>query len=527
MKRVDPSVGSSLWTLGVIVGVGLLLSLVTFVPAGSRLATGNGGGSGNGSDDLASDVVDDSGSGDGLDGESGGGNGTGNSSTGGGGTAGGPSGSKIATPAGQSCAAGANGGTTDTGVTGSSIKLAATVVDDGPGASFLAPVRIGMNAVVSKVNKAGGVCGRKLNLILRNDSWQAQLGKQFIQNFVESEKVFALAVVPSSEGLRSADEYIEQQKVPVVGTDGMLIKQYKNPWIWPVATSTISTMHAMAKDAYDRAMACATCNRPPVFGIVFDSLYHFGPEGAYAFEKAYERLTNGKTIDGYDPSLKSCKDNFCGIQPDKPSYGQEAASFNQSCDLSPSERSRPRCDFVAFLLEPDTALRFLAEDKRAFPKLATGFFGGAQPLFNRDFAVRCGSKCDKMWVWTGYNPPIDVIASQPAVARYIEDVKQQSSSADVNNQFLEGGYIGMNLLVEALKKVGPNLTRNNLKTVLDGMTYDSGLARPLTWKPGNHFANTAARPFEIQFKSQFNGWRIVSDFIEDPWVGQDIPAGEE
>jgi ABC-type branched-subunit amino acid transport system substrate-binding protein len=524
VKRVDPSVGSSLWTLGVIVGVGLLLSVLTFVPAGTRLAASGGAAdTGVGTDVPGADNAATNGGGAAGGTAAGGGGSSGASgSNTSGGAATGPA--KVVTPAGQTCAAGKNGGSTDTGVTGSSIKLAATVVDDGPGASFLSPVRIGMNAVLNKINKAGGVCGRKLDLILRNDSWQAQLGKQYIQNFVESEKVFALAVVPSSEGLRSANEYIQQQKVPVVGTDGMLIHQYRNPWIWPVATSTISAMHAMAKDAYDRTMACATCNHPPNFGIVFDAKYHFGVEGAYAFAQAVKRLT-GNEIDGYDASLKSCVRQFCGVQPDKPSYSSEAKEFNDGCGFI-ATASRKRCDFAAFLLEPDTALRFLSEPKQGNPTLPTGYYGGAQPLFNRDFAVRCASLCDHMWVWTGYNPPIDVIASQPAVAQYIDDIRQQSSSADVNNQFLQGGYVGMSLLVESLKKVGPNLTRNNLRTVLDSTTFDSGLARPLTWKAGNHFANTAARPFEIQYKSQFNGWSIVSDFIADPWVGQDIPPGE-
>jgi hypothetical protein len=83
----------------------------------------------------------------------------------------------------------------------------------------------------------------------------------------------------------------------------------------------------------------------------------------------------------------------------------------------------------------------------------------------------------------------------------------------------------MSLLVEALKKVGPNLTRANLKAALDSMTFDSGLASPLTWKTGNHFANTAAQGFEIQYGQTFNGWRQKTGFIADPWVGMDTSSG--
>lgn len=500
MKKLDPSVGSSLLTLGVIVAIGLLLSVFTIVPSGSSasdLITTDPSGTGRGDDSGA----DPSGP------IAGGPNAPGGPATGGPG-GGGTGQAAVPTKPGQYCEPGRNGGNTDVGVTADSVKLAATIVADGPGSSFLGVVRTGMTTVLNRVNNVGGICGRKLSLTLRNDSWDAERGKTYIQNFVEGDKVFALAVVPSSEGLNNADEYIRQKGVPVVGTDGMLIKQYRNPWIWPVATSTISTMHVMAKDAADRGSKN--------FGIVFDAKYHFGVEGAYAFNQAVKRLT-GADIPGYDKSLKQCHERFCGIQPQRPSYAPEARSFNEAC-----YNHGTRCDFVAFLLEPDTAVSWFREGRPANPIVG---FGGAQPLFTRDFAENCKGSCDGMWVWTGYNPPIEAIANQPGVAKFVNEVRAESGSADVTNQFLEGGYLGMTLLVEALKKVGPNLTRANLKAVLDSMTLDTGLSSPLSWRPGNHFANTTAQAFEIQYKQTFAGWRQKTGFIQDPWVGLDGDVG--
>lgn len=508
MKRLDPSVGSSLTTLGVIVGVGLLLSVITVVPLSKDNAASVGAGpaqqTGVVEDPAAvldpAAAVDPTAPGAAVP--------TGGPRAAGPGATRTNTGQSIATKPGQQCAAGQNGGNTDVGVTDKKIKLAATVVDDGPGASFLAPVRIGMTAVLNRVNRAGGICGRQLELIMRNDSWDAALGQQYIQNFVESEKAFALAVVPSSEGLRSANSYIAQKKVPVVGTDGMLIHQYLNPWIWPVATSTISTMHVMAQNAAQRGAK--------TFGIVFDAKYHFGVEGAFAYNEAVKRLT-GSNVPGFDSSLKSCQQRFCGIQPGKSSYNSEARAFSTAC-----YQSTTPCDFVALLLEPDTAVAFMKGGRDRDPTIG---FGGAQPLFNRRMAENCGTLCNGMWVWTGYNPPIEALASTPGVSRYVNDIRQESSSADVANQFLEGGYVGMNLLVQALEKVGPNVTRDNLRAVLDTMSFDIGLSQPLSWR-GSHFANTAARAFEIQYRQEFNGWRTTTDFIKDPWVGQDIPEGE-
>lgn len=533
MKRFDPSAGSSLLTIALIVGVAAILSIVALVPSENQ-----GSGVAAGADPSASAAAGDPGAEEAVSGVPGEGAGAnagagGSSSQAAGSTPGakaaGSTPSANATGSGAasssaSCSAANNGGATDTGVTGNSVKLAATVVADGPGSSFLGPVRVGMNAVVNKINGAGGICGRRLNLILRNDSWDADRGNQFIKNFVEGENVFGLAVVPSSEGLRAADGYIRDKQVPVVGTDGMLIHQYRNPWIWPVATSTISTMHVMAQDAYNRALQCARpkgyCGQN--FAIVFDAKYHFGVEGAYAYNQAVKRLT-GSDIEGYDPSLKKCVRRFCGIQPGQPSYAREVKDFNDACYTGDTTN---RCDFVALLLEPDTATAWMREGRPIQPNLGESGIGGAQPLFTRAFAESCGQKCAGMQVWTGYNPPIEALAGTPGVAQFVNDIRAESASADVTNQFLEGGYQGMSLLVAALQKVGPNLTRAALKETLDSMTFDSGLSAPLSWKPGDHFANRSAQAFSIQYNQGFRGFRQATQFIVDPWVGQDIPAGE-
>jgi hypothetical protein len=272
-------------------------------------------------------------------------------------------------------------------------------------------------------------------------------------------------------------------------------------------------MHIMAKNAHDRGATR--------FGLVFDAKYHFGVEGAYAFDKAVKRLT-GNDIWGFDSSLKTCTHDFCGIQPGQASYTTQANGFNNSC-YSTTHSGRGRCDFIGFLLEPDTALSWMGEGRPADPTVG---FGGAQPLFTRPFAQSCGRQCDGMWVWTGYTPPEGAYAGQPAVSAYVNAVHQESASADVDNQFLEGGYVGMKLLVAALQKLGPHVTRAGLKATLDAMTFTSGLAPPLTWRPGQHFANSGSMAWQIQYNQSFNGWRNMSPFIADSWVGQDIPPGE-
>ncbi|HZS13143.1 MAG TPA: ABC transporter substrate-binding protein [Candidatus Dormibacteraeota bacterium] len=513
MRRLDPSLQSAFLTVAVLAAVGVVLTLVNVTPPGSTAPT-----AAQASGQVGA-VQDASGGGGGAAAATPGADGT---STGGGAAAPaapaaqGGGGAVAAARSGLACAPGRNGGATDAGVSGSAIKIAATTVLDGPGASFLSTEPVGLQAVANRVNRAGGICGRTIQLDLRNDSWNAQLGEQYIQNFVEGDHVFALAS-SDSEGLRAAGSYIQQQGVPVVGTDGMLIQQYNNPWIWPVATSTISMMHIIAKNGFDRGSQDQV-------GIVFDDQYHFGVEGAYAYDQAMKRLT-GHDIPGYNASLNTCSQRFCGIEPGKSSYASEATQFNQACGIDTSANPPAHtCAVVVLLLEPDTALSFMSNAPEAFPSLG---YEGAQPLFSADFARSCAQMCDGMWVWTGYNPPIESFATLPGVQRYVSDVQRESSSVDVSNQFLEGAYDGMELMVEALAKVGPNLTRAALRSTLDSMTYDSGLSDPLSWRSGNHFANVKGRAFVSHFRSTFNGFGDAqTGYVSDPWPGQDVPPGE-
>lgn len=391
-------------------------------------------------------------------------------------------------PAGLQCARGKNGGATDTGVTGDKIKLAATVVQSGVGASFLGQSPSGIQAVVRKVNAKGGVCGRLLDMKLVDDGWDANRGLGFIRNFI-AEGTFALPVTPSSEGLTAAIESgdISKAQIPVVGSDGMLIQQYKDPFVWPVATATISTMRVMARHAYEKKGA-------RTFGIVYDKFYKFGREGAEAF-KAYVESQPGATLKAYQ-----------GILPAQASYSSDIQSFNTACNGA--------CDMVALLLEPSTAETWI----KGRPQSGTKVTSGAQTLFNERFASNCGKDCAGMLVWTGYNPPVGPIASQPAVATYVQDVKSVSPTIDVTNQFLQGAYLGMTVFVDALEEVGPQLTRARLRQVLDSYNYPQGLSSALQWTKGNHHANIRAQAFSIVVaQGSFAGFRDEqTGFVADP-----------
>lgn len=465
---------------------------------GTRRTTSTGGGSTSG---AAAAKTSTGGS------TSGGGSGTagraGGSTSGGAATSGGSSGGAASSGAGgggtggvAECAAGRNGGATDTGVTASEIKIAATVVKDGPGKTLLESSETGMRAVLNKVNAAGGICGRRLSLTTVNDGWDASRGRDYIKRFID-DGMFALPVVPSSEGLSEAirSGLINDAGIPVVGTNGLRIDQYNDPWVFPVGSATVSIMRAMAKYAYEAKGA-------RTFGIVWDNKYRFGKEGADAF-KAYVKSLPGASVKADQP-----------LDPTAPGYGNEAQSFNSACGNSGSTSD---CDVVVLLLVPDTAGKW----KAANPSGSSGrgkLTYGAQTLFTDQFGRDCGAWCAGMVVWTGYNPPIPPLDSKPGVSAFVNDVRAISPSIDYRNQFLQGAYLGMQVFVDAVKACSPNLTRACVRSRLESTDFATDLASTLSWRPGAHHANKAAQAFSIDATGgSFNGWRFEqSGFIRDP-----------
>lgn len=398
------------------------------------------------------------------------------------------------------CAPGRNGGATDVGITATEIRMATTVVRSGVGAAFLGDVQFAMEAVRNKVNRAGGICGRQLSIRYVDDGWRADLGAQFLRSFIKGG-VFAIPVGPSSEGLNRVIEAgdIRRAGIPVVGTDGMTITQYEDPWVWPVAVATASSARIMVQNALKRGAK--------KFAIVFDNDYRFGVEAAEAFNKEVRRLT-GRNVTGYN-TQNSCRESFCGIESNQPGYRNEVNTVAGS-DF----------DFLAMFLEPQTALTWMSTPGAPTISgfgLKPGMIALAQPLFTRNFANSCQRNCHEMWVWTGYKPPIENYADDAAVRTFVSDLHRTKHDADENNAFAEGGYIGMQLLVEAMRSAGPNLTRARLRAALDATRFTSGLTlQPsLKWPAApRRYAASTMQAFEIQYLSAFGGWR-TKDLVVD------------
>ena len=104
----------------------------------------------------------------------------------------------------------------DVGVTETTIKLGNITAENGVLGDTFAPAVRGLRAWVLATNAAGGINGRKIELVTCDDREDRARSLECARRLVEQDKVFAI-VATNSRALGGASQYLADQKIPVLG----------------------------------------------------------------------------------------------------------------------------------------------------------------------------------------------------------------------------------------------------------------------------------------------------------------------
>jgi ABC-type branched-subunit amino acid transport system substrate-binding protein len=104
-----------------------------------------------------------------------------------------------------------------TGVTDKEILIGQFAAITGPAAQLGQRMQVGIQAYFAAVNAQGGVNGRSLKLITRDDAYEPDKAAAAVRALIREDKVFALAgAVGTPTGL-AALPVVTEEKVPLVG----------------------------------------------------------------------------------------------------------------------------------------------------------------------------------------------------------------------------------------------------------------------------------------------------------------------
>ena len=112
------------------------------------------------------------------------------------------------------------------------IKLGVSGPFTGGSSSMGVSMRDGVRLATEEINKSGGVLGRKLQLVERDDEAKNERGVQIAQELINKEKVIATLGFINTGVALASQRFYQEAKIPVmnnVATGSIVTQQFKAP----------------------------------------------------------------------------------------------------------------------------------------------------------------------------------------------------------------------------------------------------------------------------------------------------------
>ncbi len=179
------------------------------------------------------------------------------------------------------------------------IKIGAFFALSGPNAPIGTPTKLVAEMVVDKINKAGGINGRKIELVMGDTESDPAKAATIAKKFIHTDKVAAI-IGPTSTGEgMNVKKIVEEAGIPTfmtVGGDPVIMGGKFGPYTYifksPQRSSTaVKKLYGYLKDKKLTRVALLTASDPfgkdgavwleklaPDFGITFVAKESFGPK---------------------------------------------------------------------------------------------------------------------------------------------------------------------------------------------------------------------------------------------------------
>jgi branched-chain amino acid transport system substrate-binding protein len=378
------------------------------------------------------------------------------------------------------------------------IKIGEINSYSGVGAAFTAPYRAALEMALEEINgKGGGVLGRKIEVVFRDDKLRPDEGIKHAQELVFQENVdFLMGTFSSAVGLAVSDFALKNKKLFLAAeplTDA-LTWQKGHRYVFRVRPNTWEQGRMLA----DRAAK-----------IPAAKWANIGPDYEYghsAWENYWKRLTELK------PGVSEVSSSF-----PKLGAGQYLDHINKLIAAGPDAlfTSLFGGDWIAFVKQAAPFGLFTGDKKKLIVGILLGEPEYIDPL---------GKDAPEGMLVTGYPwYGIDTPAHKAFVERYGKFVSQKYPNlAKYPYQGSLVGYITMVSMAEAIRKAGTTDTENVVKA-LEGLRVDTPVGA-ITFRPSDHQSTMGAWVGTTRFDPQ----RGVGIMVDWEYVaGEKILPSEE
>ncbi|CAM3273458.1 ABC transporter substrate-binding protein [Cupriavidus taiwanensis] len=322
------------------------------------------------------------------------------------------------------------------GVTRNTIRIGQSAGVTGPVAGSVKEQIAGAQVYLRTVNASGGVAGRRIELVTYDDGFDAKRTPDNVRKLLDEDKVFALFMVRGTPQNESILPIIAAQKVPLIAplTGAITLHRPVNRYVFNV--------RAKYQDEVARAINHLATSGMSRIGIFYAN-DGFGQD----------------VLEGYSTALQAR-----GVQPAATvNFARPMGDISQG--VAAMHKANPQA--VLVIGSGSEAARIIRELRRAGSEAQfVTLSNNAADAFIRELGDDARGLIITQVV-PGTNSSQMTLASE-----YRSLAKQQG--VETSNAGMEG-FMSAKVLVEGLRRAGPDLTRERLVAALEGMRdYDLG-----------------------------------------------------
>jgi len=319
------------------------------------------------------------------------------------------------------------------GVTADTIKIGTFGALTGPGYLYGKLPMNGIEVVFDEVNAAGGIHGRKLQLIREDDRCDPASAIGAVKKLIHQEQVFAMIGGGCSNATFAARETIDEAKIPLI---------------------VMASVHD----------GITTPTPPTIFSTATTSGLESAAQLQYAIDQGAKRIAIVSMRDSwgrarYNPLIEAFK-----AKNMKPIADEELSPDANDATAQVLRLKMTNADAVIMLLYPKPAAVFMRDaQKLGFKPLALGQTGIADPAAFEEQVGSPGATANFRTISMVRYTPQD-----PAVDKWRKaiEAKFPGDRLSVFNLF---GIGSAQVMVEVLRRAGPDLTREKLVAELNGL----------------------------------------------------------
>ncbi|MES2482438.1 MAG: ABC transporter substrate-binding protein [Pseudomonadota bacterium] len=360
------------------------------------------------------------------------------------------------------------------GVTDKEIRLGTWIPLTGPLASYGIPYRAGIDAAVGAVNAAGGIKGRKINMIVEDNAYNPQRTVAAARKLISRDEVLAIGMPFGAVTASAFDYVLGEAKVPMLNSWGSQID-----WFFPPRPGFFGAMVLYESQA-------RTIGR----WLVKD-----GAKSAVVIHSA---------LAGFENVAKM-------VEP-----GARSASATAKVEMMPTKFGTT--DYSPIALDvvkknPEAVVMILAQGEMvaASKELRQQGYKGALYTYSPgvvNSVLELGGPALEGLKAIGLTTPVE--ANTPAINAYKDAMAKYAPSEKPDYVSLIGYALTL-ASIEGLRRVEGPITRDSLnKAMYTIRNYDTGIFPALSYAPDRHLGVTSVQ----RVVAQKGKWASVGTPVE-------------